>query len=83
MNFRRMNVSLELSLSGKICVGFEVFIFLFFIKNRKQETDSLKSGRCRVFCMSLMRLNRLNRPNMSMFLEKSSGSRKTSILHLE
>lgn len=80
LNFRRMQVSSELSLNGKLFVEFAPLIYLSNIKKKMQDPACSKNGRYRNSLMSWIPLNGLNPRNMGDCLAKSPKSRKLFLL---
>jgi hypothetical protein len=80
LTFRRMQVSSELSLNGKLFVEFAPLIYLSNIKKKMQDPACSKNGRYRNSLMSWIPLNGLNPRNMGDCLAKSPKSRKLFLL---
>jgi len=54
LNFRRMQVSFELALNGKLFIEFVALIYSSYVKKRCRTPVYLINGLCRGYLMNLM-----------------------------
>lgn len=82
LNFRRMQVSSELSLNGKLFVEFIALIYLSYVKKKMQRMPSyLTNGLSKVYWMNWTRLNYSSPPDMDACWERLRRSRRNYMRH--